>query len=909
MQRRDFLKIAGATAACGLSTSAWAQGGARVAILVKEPSEPVRWAAGRLQQALESTQVRCAVVSEAAQAAGAEFVIAVARPGSAWVRGFAEAGGKQAAAKLADADSLRMMPGQMAGARALLVEGGGNRGIVYALLELAERVDASADAMVALHETDAQEAHAANKIRSVGRYFCSEVEDKPWYYDHDFWREYLDALVASRFNRFNLGFGLGYDFPRGVTGDYFHFVYPYMVKVPAFPNVRVVQLAEADGKRLATPVVLSDVERERNLATLKFIAAETAKRGMEFQLGIWTHAYKWVDSPNAYHRIEGLTPETHAAYCRDALAILLRECPEIGGLTLRVHGESGIPEGDFSFWKTLFTAVTGCDRRVEIDMHSKGVNEKMIDVALATGMPVKLSPKYSAEHQSLGYQQADIRALEVPKPGEVGKGPFELSGGSRLFTRYGYADFLRAGRRYDVMFRLWPGTQRHLLSCDEAMAAAYGRTAHFGGAVGLDICEPLTFKGREGTGMPGGRCAYADATLEPKQDWRKFEAFYRLWGRKLYSPEEKPVGLRRMLRRDVGAGSDAMEAAMAQGSRVLPLLTSAHLSSASNHDYWPELYDNMPVVLGSERSPYGDTPQPKCFGTVSPLDPQLFSTVEEHADDLLAGRATGKYSPVEVAQWMEEMTTAAESALKEAREKTRRKSSPEFRRMEEDVRIEIGLGRFFAAKLRSGVLWVIFEKSGDGDAGRQALAQYRQARNAWAQMARRAVGVYKLDITYGSVFQRRGHWMDRLAGMDVDITAMAAKLEGVKPGETGDAAAAIGAAMGRPERPVVVCKHEPPRRFVPGEDLALRVMPEPGGVTKARLWYRHVDQAERWKVMDMERGAGGFSAAIPGEYTRSPFGLEYYFELRDGQGKAWIYPGFNATLSSQPYYAVWRRDA
>ena len=94
----------------------------------------------------------------------------------------------------------------------------------------------------------------------------------------------------------------------------------------------------------------------------------------------------------------------------------MKECPEIQGLTLRVHGESGIPEGSYDFWKTLFEAIKGCGRTVEIDMHAKGVDQKMIDIANATGMPVKLGAKYSAEHQSLGYQQADIRALEIPKP-------------------------------------------------------------------------------------------------------------------------------------------------------------------------------------------------------------------------------------------------------------------------------------------------------------------------------------------------------------------------------------------------------------------------------------------------------------------------------------------------------------
>jgi hypothetical protein len=315
-----------------------------------------------------------------------------------------------------------------------------------------------------------------------------------------------------------------------------------------------------------------------------------------------------------------------------------------------VHGESGIPEGSYDFWKTLFQAIQGCGRTVEIDMHAKGVDETMIDIANATGMPVKLGAKYSAEHQSLGYQQADIRALEIPKPTVESGGPFSLSSGSRSFTRYGYADFLKAGSKYKLLFRLWPGTQRHLLSADPEMAAAYGRTSHFCGAVGLDLMEPLTFKGREGSGHAGGRCTYADASLNPAADWEKFELYYRIWGRRLYDPDANPEAWRRWLRKGFGGGTIAVETAVANASRILPLVTSAHLPSASNHSYWPELYTNMPIVRGSEPSPYSDTPEPKSFGTVSPLDPQLFATIDEHATDEMGDAANPKYSPIEVAR-------------------------------------------------------------------------------------------------------------------------------------------------------------------------------------------------------------------------------------------------------------------
>lgn len=311
------------------------------------------------------------------------------------------------------------------------------------------------------------------------RAFLSETEDKPWYYDKNFWRGYLTTLATHRFNRFSLAFGFGYDFPVGVTGDYFHFPYPYLLEVPGY-HVRVVPL--------------SNTERDRNLQMLQFIAAETAARGLEFQLGIWTHAYQWVKSPNAHHRIEGLTPETHAAYCRDALALLLKACPEIQGLTLRVHGESGVPEGSYSFWQTLFEGITRSGRKVGIDVHAKGLDQKMIDVALATGMPVTISPKFWAEHMGLPYHQADIRELEVPRADTNKQGTFHLSEGSRRFLRYGYGDLLKKGRKYQIVFRLWPGTQRMLLWGDPVFAAGYGRTSHFCGASGLELCEPLTFK-------------------------------------------------------------------------------------------------------------------------------------------------------------------------------------------------------------------------------------------------------------------------------------------------------------------------------------------------------------------------------------------------------------------------------
>jgi hypothetical protein len=912
IERREFLKLAGAATVAGLTHTSFAAANQRVSILMdsSDPTAsgaPVQRAAGQLRSALVAKGIACEIVPSADQAAGSTMCIVAAGASSSLVRNLS------ANAEPNGIDSFRMSPGNLSSVPAIFISSNNSLGYIYGLLELAERARFAENPATALHLTQPIQQSSQNEVRSVGRYFCSELEDKSWYYDKDFWKGYLDVLVTNRFNRFNFGYGLEYDFPRGVTSDYFHFVYPYLFEVPGYPDVRVLQLASPDGKRLSTPVPLTKEERAKNFEALRFIAAETGARGLHFQLGIWTHAYQWTDSPNAYHRIEGLTPENHAAYSRDALAILLKECPEIQGLTMRVHGESGIPEGSYPFWKTLFEAITNCGRKIEIDMHAKGVNQTMIDIASATGMTVKLGAKYSAEHQSLGYNQTDIRALEIPHENQSRNDAaiFSLSTGARLFTRYGYGDFLHEGAPFKVLFRSWPGTQRHLLCVDPEMAAGYSRTSHFCGSAGLDLMEPLTFKGREGSGNLGGRCAYADKSLDPGADWKKYEHYYRVWGRKLYDPDAEPETWRRYLRAEFGSAAESIESALANASRILALVTSAHLDSASNHDLWVELPTNMPIVLGGEPSPYGDTPTPKCFGTVSPLDPQIFSTIIEHSNDLLHGELNPKYSPIEVAQWIEDYTSASTKALASARKSVKSSSKPEFRRIEEDILIQTAVGSFLAAKLRSAVLYEIFQKTGDAEAGKQALDQYKKARTIWANMAERAKGVYRSDVSYGSVPKRRGHWSDRIAGIDTDIAAMQQKLQSPPANSSSaqDASKAIKAALGRPVRPSVHCSHTEPESFHPERalPLAIEVKDAAASVASVRLFYRHVNQAERWVSTEMSSNNTHYTAEIPSSYTNSIYPLQYYFELR-GKESTSLYPAFNATLSNQPYYAVSKRS-
>ncbi len=888
IDRRQFLSrvgaVAGAVAASPRAGNASgrrprdAPRGAEGLALVRDPedviaaSAPARWAADLLRQSCESRGLATRTCGRIEEAGPKELCIVAA------------------AAALDAPESLVIAPARRGDRPLLLVSAPDALGLAYALTELADQVEHAADPRQALQAAKKVVDRPTCRIRSIMRLFVSDVEDKGWFHDRSFWPSYLDMLVTQRFNRFNLALGVGYDFARQLRDTYFYFPYPFLLSVPGY-HVRAAGL--------------SDAERDRNLETLRFVTEETARRGLHFQLGLWTHAFEWADSPRVNYTISGLTRGNHAAYCRDAVRALLEACPAIKGLTIRTHGESGVPEGDegrYEFWQTLFSGVAGAGRPVEIDLHAKGVDQRILDVALATGLPVRVSTKFWAEHMGLPYLQSSIRALELPKDEPSADRLMALSTGTRNHMRYSYGDLLTKERRYGILHRVWPGTQRLLLWGDPAYAAQMGRTFSAFGADGVEFMEPLSFKGRKGSGLAGGRDAYLDASLRaPGGDWRKYEYTYRLWGRLAYDPDSDPEVWRRQLRHEFGAAAEAVESGLAKSSRILPLITSAHCPSAANNNYWPEVYSNMSMVDDANRGSYSDTPTPRVFGTVSSLDPQIFASVDELVESLLATEPATKITPVEVARQLDEWADSSATDLARAEARVADRSDPRYRRVAIDGAIAAGIGRFFARKLRAAVLFGIFDRTGDLRARDEALGQYRAARSTWADFAAGAAEVYLRDITFGFDSHLRGHWQDRLPAIDRDIAAIAARTP-QSPGRTvarDVVAGAIAAVLEPRRRPVVAVEHAPPASFPPGQALTI-VARVPADTTSVRLQYRHLNQAQTYSTADMERDGASWRASVPAEYTRSPYPLQYYFEVRSSAGVA-LWPGFGSDFTGSPY--------
>src|ERR1051325_7293341 len=236
INRRRFLQTAGTLAALGRRSSA----AIPPVSLVVDPTDPIansgppRWAIEQFKGSMTSAGATVQICQKLAESKQGSQPIIVAGSQSAAAQRIL----KRAGISLPEEpEALGIVPG----GDALLVTGHDARGLVFAVLDLDDRVQNGAPLIPA--KAVLEKPH--NRIRSMSRLFTSDVEDKPWYNDREMWPQYLTMLATHRFNRFNLALGIGYDFIRQVTDAYFLFSYPFLIDVPGY-KVRVPQLPDRE---------------------------------------------------------------------------------------------------------------------------------------------------------------------------------------------------------------------------------------------------------------------------------------------------------------------------------------------------------------------------------------------------------------------------------------------------------------------------------------------------------------------------------------------------------------------------------------------------------------------------------------------------------------------------------------
>ncbi len=589
------------------------------------------------------------------------------------------------------------------------VSGGDLRGLMYGLV-------AAADQIRRRGRLYPESGKPAVKLRGIRRFLHNRDLEQDWFYSRDYWTAYIQMLARNRFNRLNLVFAH--------QTNYLAPPYPYWVEVEDFPEVRVPGL--------------SSQERKRNLEMLCFIARTAAEHAIDFTLGIWQHD---IQHGRQQPTLQGLTEENLGPYTYQALKKVLAACPAIRSVQVRTNWESGIPpERQVSFFRDyVYKALREAGRLVTLDLRGWLMSDGMLEAAISSGVPLRLSSKYWAEHLGRPYQPAET------------------------YPNYSYIGFLRRWpglpggrpRPYDFFWEIWAlGSHRLLLWGDPDYVRRAARTLTLSDSIGFEIDEPLAQKG---FGNQPGKWGIFAPGNERRRFWRwefeRYWMFYRLWGRITYDPKVPDRVWMDELKRRFGDAAGEVAEAYRQASRVLNELVAVHLPDPNMY-LWPEI--NPGGLLD--------------YYAAAPAGSRRFvASIRQAVQFRLGGFASARQTPEETARKFTEMAEGIEAALAAVSEKLE-PGHREWAGTEPDFRVLAYLARFHAHRQIAALHLVRFYRTGAREAIERARKEAEAALAVWRKLAAFTDGLYPPHMVFGP--EDAGHWKDKLPYLEHDLVTL-----------------------------------------------------------------------------------------------------------------------------------------
>ncbi|MBO0859624.1 MAG: hypothetical protein J2P21_14280 [Chloracidobacterium sp.] len=831
------------------------------------PGLGARHGLNKLVAALKARGVAVMLANSLEAARGEKLIVA----------GLAAASGGAAALHISSgvappegAESLLIRQVKWNGKTAWLVSGADDRGLMYALLDVADRVGWAADPKNPLAEFRDTSEKPYVAERGVSIYTMQQADFEARFFNEDYWARYFDMLARDRFNTFILIFG--YE-----NAGYFAPAYPYFFDVEGFPDVRVVGLSKE--------------RQQRNLQTLNRLIEMARERGLDFTVGLWDHIYRGGVQSGGVKEAEpgmgrpgivaGLTEKDLMAYHKAALAKFLMLVPGLHAVQFRMHGESGLKKEEMpEFWKGIYQVMVERGPDVLFDARIKDFPDSLIDLALEMGVKIRLNTKYWAEQMGLPFH------------------PTHINKQNQNDRRHGYADLLRYPQRYNFQWQLWTGgTTRVLLWGDPDYARRFAESVHIYDGSGFEVNEMLATKmashPHEMKPFELLRPQYRYYDWEFERYWHYFQVFGRLG----YNPDTPQDVWRKEFERRFGKeAAPYVEQALHRASWILPMAQAYNFP-----------YNRFPTTRGwVEKQRREDLPD---YAKAEPSDTEQFLSMEEAARNLLEGKDSAKRHPLKTSQWFAQVSADVLRLVVEAEKRVGKDRNKEFNSTMVDLKILANLALYHSRRIHAGLSYALFKQSQDTTALDDAIAHEGRAIEAWEKLVEAAGDVYNDDLMMGLPSSGlSGHWKDELVELRKGLKSLQHERENFhSPAMLSNPS--IARFLTR--KPASGDDDEPPTLTSQPVTSARAEKPltitaearDPSGIKSVRLRYRSVNQYQDFQTLEMTPTGkkDKYQAVIPAERVLAKWDLMYFIEVIDNRGNGKIYPDLE---KETPYVVV-----
>ena len=756
--------------------------------------------------------------------------------------------------------------------RAWVISGSDERGLMYALLDVADRIGWSKNRNAPLSELKEINEKPAVSDRAISIYTMNRAYWESRLYDEAHWTRYLDMLAQNRFNTLVVIFG--YE-----NGGFLAPCYPYFFDVEGYPDIRMVGIKPQ--------------EQQRNLAAFNRLIQMAHDRGIRFTVGIWDHIYRGgvqgggipgtkeaPDKPMP-GLVWGLTADNLTAYTKTALAKFVKLVPNLDAIQFRMHNESGLKAGEqLSFWTDVFRMMKTTAPNLRLDLRAKELPESVIQSALTIGVDFRITTKYWMEQMGMPYHPTQVN----PDPSPI---------------RHSYAHLLRYPQKYKMHWRLWNGgTTRILLWGDPTFARRFVESTHLYDGDGFEVNEPLATKmeaqpdGAKPFDLFNARYRYYDWEFE------RYWHFFQVFGRIGYNPTTDPAVWDNEFKRRFGPkAAPFVEKALHQASWVLPrIITSSYP------------YSSFPTTRGwAEKQRLGDLPT---FAKAALSDMAQFATFDEEAKLQTEGGETAKVLPTANSRWFRQTSESLNQLIAQAENATGKNPGKEFISTITDLKILSNLSLYHSNRILAAVQYRIFDRTQNVAALDEAIRKEQAAVKAWRQLVVAAGDIYTDNLAMGvCVADLCGHWKDELAALEKGLTSLEQKRASLSTEANAAKTPVANTALPYKALPVAnrttsfQIVHQPVMSAPVGKPIAIKLqVSTPTGVKWVRLRYRNVNQELDYQTVAMTPTGekDTYSVVIPAEQIDLKWDVMYFVEVMDKTGRGQIYPD----LSKETPYRI-----
>ncbi|MCY2955224.1 MAG: hypothetical protein NTU53_25125 [Planctomycetota bacterium] len=765
-------------------------------------------------------------------------------------------------------EALIIRKTQVEGKPTWLIVGSDDRGLMYALLDVADRISWSTNPNLPLGEVRDTSEKPAVPERAMSIYTMNRAYWESRFYDESYWTRYLDTLARNRFNSLVIIFG--YE-----NGGFLAPAYPYFFDVGQFPDVRMVGI---------TPQ-----QQQRNLAALNHLIGMAHDRGVRVTLGLWDHIYRGgvqgggipganraTNEPTA-GLVWGVTEKNLVPYTKAALAELVRRVPDLDAIQFRMHDESGLRNSEQqAFWRDVFVMMKQAAPKLRLDLRAKGLPDSVIATALDVGIPFRITTKYWMEQMGMPFHPTHINVQ------------------NQRDRRHSYADMLRYPQQYRMHWRLWNGgTARVLLWADPDYARRFVDSTHLYDGDGFEVNEPLATK------MEAQPHDIKPFDLLKQQyryydyEFERYWHFFQVFGRLGYNPNTPAEVWQHEFQRRFGPdAAPCLEMGLHRASQVLPRIVAA---------CYP--YGSFPMTRGwAERQRLGDLP---AYAKAEGSDIQQFASFDEEAQILIDSGETAKTRPPQTSRWFAQTAADVFAQVAEAEKRVGKNRNKEFDSTVVDLRILANLALFHSRRIPAAVTYRLFDRTKDPLALDQAIAHERNAIDAWRQLVAAAGDLYTHDLMMGvRGASLCGHWQDELIALEKGLAALEQQRAAISGSPSIKPAPRYRPVPSDGDVDAPSVAHARVDTAPAGKPLTLSAsVQDASGVKWVRLRYRSVNQHDDYRTLPMlpSGQAGRYEATVPAEHIAPTFDFMYFIETMDTAGNGRIYPNLN---KETPYIVV-----